>query len=143
MTRFTDHYALGTRHASKLPHPWREYPTIYGQQIRDKARKYADKWQETHECAFPEDPANEYHSGLIDACYKLAEDGKKYAVFEWTATSKYPAESAVSPLFDSESKARRWLVEHLTCEQHFHGGREERGHCVRSCYVNATEGGAE
>ena len=143
MTRFTDHYALGTRHASKLPYPWREYPTIYAQQIRDKARKYADKWTETHTFEFPEDPADEYYNGLVDACYGLAEDGKKYAVFEWTATGRYNAADAVSPLFDSESKARQWLIEHLNHEQHFHGGKEQRGHGVRSCYVNATEGGAK
>ena len=141
--RFTDHYALGTRHASKLPYPWRNYPNIYEHALRARARRYADKWTETHTFEFPEDPADEYYNGLIDACYKLAEDGKKYAVFEFTATGRYAAESAVSPLFDSESKARRWLVEHLTYEQHFHGGKEGRGHCVRSCYFNETEGGAQ
>ena len=65
MTRFTDHYALGTRHASKLPYRWREYPTIYAQQIRAKARKYADKWTETHTFEFPSTAKAKHGSGLL------------------------------------------------------------------------------
>lgn len=134
--RFIDHYTKGVKAAAKLPLRVREYPVTYKEDINDYAWKYARKYDDTeHTYDTDGDIAGEYREGVEDTLYELAKDGKRYAVFAWTATHRYPLAAAVSPAFESSSVARQWMLDNMSYDDRYNGGPEKRGHCVRGTYA--------
>ena len=97
-----DHYRAGYKRGQ-------EFKTKHGNwslegakyDFNDLQRKYENKFE------YPErsDAGIEYYHGLEDGFYG---ELRKYAAFQWQGAGMYRPESAVGPVFDSETKARRY-----------------------------------
>jgi len=95
-------YKLGQEYAAK---PKYRLFSVEGvmYEVRPKLDRYERDWQDREGY----DAGHEYYHGFENGF--IGGDDKVFFATPWRGDNRYSKSEAISPLFDSETKARRWL----------------------------------